>query len=58
MRINIILFLLILSSCSINSSDKSIKKDLDFEKITTFENYKDMLEIYSKNSNFPKINDK
>ena len=58
MRINIILFLLILSSCSINSSNKLIKKDFDFEKITTVENYKDMLEIYSKNSNFPKINDK
>ena len=58
MRINIILFLLILSSCSMNSSDKSTKKNLDFEKITTFENYKSMLEIYSKNSNFPKLNDK
>ncbi len=58
MRINIILFLLILSSCSMNSSDKSIKKNLDFEKITTFENYKKMLEVYSKNSNYPKINDK
>tara|TARA_Y100000816_G_scaffold131334_1_gene92712 strand:+ start:216 stop:347 length:132 start_codon:yes stop_codon:yes gene_type:complete len=41
-----------------NSSDKSTKKNLDFEKITTFENYKNMLEIYSKNSNYPKINDK
>ena len=58
MRINIILFLLILSSCSMNSSDKSTKKNLDFEKITTFENYKNMLEIYSKSSNYPKINDK
>ena len=58
MRINIILFLLLLSSCSMNSSDKSTKKNLDFEKITTFENYKNMLEIYSKSSNYPKINDK
>ena len=58
MRISIIFFSLILSSCSINSSDNSSKKDLDFKKIMTFESYKNMLEIYSKNSNFPKINDK
>ena len=58
MRITLIFFLLILSSCSINSSKKSFKKDLDFKKKMTFESYKNMLEIYTENSNFPKINDK
>ncbi len=58
MRITLIFFLLILSSCSINSSNKSFKKDLDFKKKMTFESYKNMLEIYTENSNFPKINDK
>ena len=64
-KIPIILFLIILSHCSLNNSssmlnrsDEDINSDLsklNFEKQTSFEEFKKNIIIYGKLSKFPKL---
>jgi len=53
----ILLLIIFLSSCTIQDKNNLSSKNLDFSQNMEFENFKSQLEIYAKNSSYPKIDE-
>ena len=56
-KLFISLLFLLLCGCLVNKKENNLNNNINFSDELTFEEFSYKLEIYSKNSNYPNINE-